>query len=520
VPLTSISPSHLASRLSDGEREALRAFHDVVERVRAELDAAVEAAAEKIPVFQPILARMDPETRAAQSARSRRLERAAILAGEWEPYVANLREQGATYAHLGVEFRDWFGLLGSYRSVISDTVVSPELTGARQVLTGMGLFLDLALAEIGEAYVATKEAIVLRTQEQLDVYSVLFESSPLPTLVYNWSAPPDPSTFRLLSQNSAAAGIVARLRATGAHLEADVAERFASTLDRSQAQSWTARAVDERTGSERTYVARCFPLSKRFVGAIFEDVTATREMERELARHVRDLERSNRELDDFAYVASHDLKAPLRDVDSLARWVREDSDEGLSDESRRHLDLLQNRIGRMERLLDDLLQYSRAGRAKHSPDDVVDLRRAAEEAVAVTAPTDFRVGIEGAAKLRASPVAVEQIVRNLVDNAVKHHDREDGSITVAIVEGPGGVELAVKDDGPGIPAEFHERVFRMFQTLRPRDEKEGSGMGLAIVKKLAESQGGRVSLESGADPGGRGTTVRITWPPPAEGMKR
>jgi signal transduction histidine kinase len=106
-------------------------------------------------------------------------------------------------------------------------------------------------------------------------------------------------------------------------------------------------------------------------------------------------------------------------------------------------------------------------------------------------------------------VPLEQVIRNLVSNAIKHHDRDDGAIEVFSRESGNFYEFAVSDDGPGIPPEFHDRVFQIFQTLKSRDEVEGSGMGLALVKKTVEAHGGNVTLESS---GGRGTTFRFTWP--------
>ena len=113
--------------------------------------------------------------------------------------------------------------------------------------------------------------------------------------------------------------------------------------------------------------------------------------------------------------------------------------------------------------------------------------------------------------LQAPRAPLTQVFQNLIGNALKHHDRPaTGRIRIDGVVRKGTATFTVVDDGPGIPERFRERVFGMFQTLRPRDEVEGSGMGLAIVKKLIDRQGGRISLEDGG--GGRGLTVRFTWP--------
>ena len=222
-----------------------------------------------------------------------------------------------------------------------------------------------------------------------------------------------------------------------------------------------------------------------------------------------ELARSNDELDRFAYVASHDLKAPIRAIDSLAAWIEEDAGPVLPEASAEHLRLLRGRTERMEGLLDGLLAYSRAGRgeAAAEPVDVADLVAEAVETVAPPQGFDVVVAPDPPTVTTArAPLAL--VVRNLIGNAIKHHDRPDGRVTVAArVEGD-RLAVEVADDGPGIAPEYQARVFEMFQTLRPRDEVEGSGMGLAIVKKTVESRGGRVTVASR----GRGTTFEVLWP--------
>ena len=254
------------------------------------------------------------------------------------------------------------------------------------------------------------------------------------------------------------------------------------------------------------------------------------ELEDRVAARTAELERSNAELDQFAYVASHDLKAPIRAIDSLATWIDEDAGDGLPDESARHLALLRQRAKRMERLLDSLLAYSRAGRREAAPEPVDTAALAREVAETVAPPEGFDVRVEGdfpTVEAARAPLAL--VFRNLVGNAIKHHDRPDGRVTVsarvldslghpapagapgggAQTAGAGWAEFTVEDDGPGVAPEYAERVFGMFQTLRPRDEVEGSGMGLAIVKKTVESRGGAVSVEEGDAGGAR---FRFTWP--------
>lgn len=234
------------------------------------------------------------------------------------------------------------------------------------------------------------------------------------------------------------------------------------------------------------------------------------QLEERVRERTAELERSNRELNQFAYVASHDLKAPLRAIDNLAGWIAEDAANVLPPRSAEHLLKLRSRVRRMDRLLDDLLAYSRAGRTR-PPAEEVDLSLLVQDIANVLAPPPgFTITWEGSAtRLRTPRVSLELVLRNLIGNAIKHHHAQNGAIRVRAVEQGEWMEFTVSDDGPGIESQYHERIFEMYQTLKPRDQTEGSGMGLSIVKKLIESYGGTIAVQSDL---GQGATFRFTWP--------
>ncbi|WP_245602909.1 sensor histidine kinase [Leisingera methylohalidivorans] len=245
---------------------------------------------------------------------------------------------------------------------------------------------------------------------------------------------------------------------------------------------------------------------------IVRDISEQKRIETEREQFIKDLSRSNQDLDDFAYVASHDLRAPLRVIGNASSWLEEDLADALDDESRENLQLIRSRITRMEQLLNDLHEYSRAGRntdARYRQlmpgAELMD-----EVLMLVEQPDGFTINIDpGFASIRLPNMPLKQIFANLVSNAIKHNETGTGVVDVLLEDGGGFYAFTVADDGPGIAPQFHEQIFKMFQTLKSRDVVEGSGMGLAIVKKHVENAGGTITLESSA---GEGCAFRFTWP--------
>jgi len=253
--------------------------------------------------------------------------------------------------------------------------------------------------------------------------------------------------------------------------------------------------------------------------AIGLDISELRRIEQTLQQRTAELSRSNHDLEQFAYVASHDLKAPLRAIEVLVEWLREDLASHTGGEVQENLALLSQRTVRLNRLLDDLLAYSRAGR-RSGEAAPVDTRQLTLDIAALLAPPPaMRVEADvSLPELVTWRAPLEQVLRNLINNAIKHHPTGAGLVRVCAESRGGNTVFAVEDDGAGIPAEFAEKVFQMFQTLKPRDEVEGSGMGLAIVKRLVELHGGRVWFHPGRN--GRGTVFKFTWAGPRAGANQ
>ncbi len=257
--------------------------------------------------------------------------------------------------------------------------------------------------------------------------------------------------------------------------------------------------------------------------AIIRDITERQEAEEklkaravELARLGRvltqtneELAEKNQELEQFAYVASHDLKAPLRAIANLSEWIEEDLKDQLPPENQRQMELLRERVYRLEALINGLLEYYRAGQTRVATEIVNTNALLAEIIDSLAPPSTFTIEIQpGMPTLQTKRVPLSQVFSNLIGNAIKYHHRRDAHIKISYQDQSEFYEFAVADDGPGIAPEHHEKVFAVFQTLQPRDRTESTGIGLAIVKKIIETEGGSISLESNLE---KGAIFRFTW---------
>jgi signal transduction histidine kinase len=231
---------------------------------------------------------------------------------------------------------------------------------------------------------------------------------------------------------------------------------------------------------------------------------------RDRERLIRDLERSNRDLDQFAYAASHDLKAPLRGITNLSTWVEEDLGDSLNEASRKHLEQLRGRVARLESLIDGILSYSRAGQKRTAPERV-DVRKLLRNIVDLLSPDNqAMVAIApNMPSLMAEPVPLQQVFQNLIDNALKHGRTDQPRVHIDVADSGSFWDFSVRDNGQGIAPEFHERIWGVFQTLESRDKTGGTGIGLATVRKIVESRGGTTWVESSP---GQGATFHVAWP--------
>ncbi|MBN1975744.1 MAG: PAS domain S-box protein [Sedimentisphaerales bacterium] len=243
---------------------------------------------------------------------------------------------------------------------------------------------------------------------------------------------------------------------------------------------------------------------------VCSDVTNRRNYEQRQKELMAELEKVNEELTSFAYIVSHDLKAPLRGVKVLADWLCEDYADKLGPEGKNQMELLVSRVDRMHNLIDGILQYSRIGRIEDNISEVDTQQVVTDVIDALLPPANIRITVENKLPvIMCEKTRMFQIFQNLISNAVKYMDKEEGIIKLDCAEEEDFWKFSVEDNGPGIEEKYFDKIFQMFQTLSPRDQYESTGIGLTVVKKIIELYGGKIWIESKV---GNGSIFLFTIP--------
>ena len=231
--------------------------------------------------------------------------------------------------------------------------------------------------------------------------------------------------------------------------------------------------------------------------------------EKEREHLVEKLREVNKELEDFAYIISHDLKAPLRGISTLASWLSEDYQDSLDKEGKGLLQLLSRRVSRMYSLIEGVLMYSRIGKTQKRNKQLDTNVILAEVVESLEMPKGFEVTAESSLPIIFNDdTQIRQVFQNFISNAIKYNDKgENGKVIVRSKDLLSHWQFCIADNGPGIPAKYHDKIFQIFQTLQRRDDFESTGIGLTIVSKIIKNNGGKIWVESEE---GQGTDFYFT----------
>ncbi len=246
--------------------------------------------------------------------------------------------------------------------------------------------------------------------------------------------------------------------------------------------------------------------SIKYQVALIEDITEQLEFEKQRDKLVKNLEKSNKELNDYAHIVSHDLKSPLRSMNALLTWLKEDYEEVLDENAHHSLNMLIKKVDKMDLLIDGILRYSSIDKI-NQPQQKVILNTVVTDIIDVIhIPSHISIEIlTELPSIEGDTFRLQQLFQNLINNAIKYNDKEKGVITISCEQKNEFWEFSITDNGPGISKKYHDKIFQIFQTLD--DKNESTGVGLSIVKKIVDVYEGKIWLDSIE---GEGTTFYFT----------
>ena len=532
--MNALLPKITIPNLTPDEKEGLQDYWRIYEAHREEVTAQLMEMASHHPEFRHIMQNAGSQPSAEEQARSRVLQRDAVLHSDWEPYLENLQRQGMGYAQSGLSFHAWFEIVAAFRKFMMPHLLnaygqSPEFL--LSALTGMDTLIDIALSSIGNAYLETKEQIIrqqhetvedaVRRKESEKKFRGLLEAAPDAMVVVDQQG-----IIQLVNSQTEKMFGYDRSEIVGQTVEALVPGRFQKTHALHREGYYVEHPVRpmgigldlfglRKDSSEFPIEISLSPLETDdglLVSAAIRDVTQRKLIEENIQKLNEDLksrasqlESANKELEAFAYSVSHDLRAPLRTIDGFSMALLEDYAGQLPDEGQDYLMRIRTAAQRMAQLIDDLLNLSRVSRAAIVPETinlsslahnvVRDLQQTHQERIVDIAITPDLVASGDQRLMRI-------VLENLINNAWKFTSKQAyARIEFGVQDTDHQRIYFVRDNGAGFDMIYASKLFGTFQRLHANAEFPGIGIGLAIVQRILHRHGGRVWAEGAIDKG-------------------
>jgi len=479
------------------------------------------------PVFGPLIKMQTKEMQDAQNARSEAMQRAAIYDGKWDEYCKDLIMQGVTYAQMNISYQDWYMLIKLYKDRVIPHM-KKDLTNVDDIvyfIEGMNKLLDFAMYGIAEAYFTEKNNIIKAGENQ---FRAIFESSSDVIVLAD-------KNLTLLNINRIDSPQYKKEDVIGKSVldfveKPDDKTEFGKTVENvfksKEPFLWEGSQIVD--GSEKYYSSSISPIlddKGEVINIIFitRDITSktiaekqilemNTILERKVKERTEDLYKTNQELEQFAYVASHDLQEPLRNITNYVGLLEIRSEEILTEENKHFLKVISKSAERMKTLIRELLNFSRVGRNRTV--EKVDCQKVLKDVLAdmdlLIKENNARIIIENLPVIDGNSLEMKQLFQNLISNAIKFRKKDvTPEIIVKCESGKSDWKFSISDNGIGIPKEFLDKIFLIFQRLHTDSEYAGTGIGLAICKKIIEINEGKMWVNSIE---GQGSTFNFTLP--------